>query len=276
MWWWKSLSSGVFVRANLISPMRTALTSISVIRAYRVRARARRDISFRVTRCVSRHGCQRKRRVKGRRLSPHSACVCVFSVPVCAAHRIPDAWCVPHSGVRGRRRYATVNADDTRGFHPRVARDIGQQDRGWENARGLGGRIFGTTRSCASVSVRHLFKTYIQQSRRNCVCVCVCSCVYRAARQACPFKRGIFDRFQVYRIKFKQRGRHFPQYSDLYTRWYFDITLFDITHSDFIEVDEKITMKFVIIDTLISLIYRNNCYFHCCEFCCMHRWEDMW
>lgn len=150
--------------------MRTALTSISVIRAYRVRARARRDISFRVTRCVSRHGCQRKRRVKGRRLSPHSACVCVFSVPVCAAHRIPDAWCVPHSGVRGRRRYATVNADDTRGFHPRVARDIGQQDRGWENVRGLGGRIFGATRSCASVSVRHL---YIQQSRRNCVCVCV-------------------------------------------------------------------------------------------------------
>lgn len=64
---------------------------------------------------------------KGRRpfLIPRVyVCLCI-----CVCARISDARCVPHGGVvRGRRRYATMNADDTRGFHPRVARVIGQQD----------------------------------------------------------------------------------------------------------------------------------------------------
>lgn len=73
--------------------------------------------------------------------------------------------------------------------------------------------------------------------------MCINTCVYWAARQACPFKRGIFDRFQVYRIKWDKIQTEDAIFRDIQIYIRVDISI--VFDSDFIEVDKKIVMKFV-------------------------------
>jgi len=58
------------------------------------------------------------------------ASVCVFF------YISPDDRCIACNRIRGRRRHATVSADDTGLLHPRAARVVGgQQDRGGGDGR---------------------------------------------------------------------------------------------------------------------------------------------